>query len=51
MIRLAATLAATFAAVLIALPLTAAELGDDGLYKPEWLRETLKDLREDWPWP
>ncbi|MCY1707225.1 SoxW family protein [Pannonibacter sp. SL95] len=26
---------------------TAAELGDDGLHKPDWLRETFKDLRED----
>ena len=23
------------------------ELGDDGLHKPTWLRETFKDLRED----
>jgi thioredoxin-related protein len=26
---------------------TAAELGDDGLHKPDWLRETFKDMRED----
>lgn len=38
-------LAATVAA--FALPLAAAELGDDGLHKPDWLRETFKDLRED----
>lgn len=25
----------------------AVELGDDGLHKPDWLRETFKDLRED----
>lgn len=25
----------------------AVELGDDGLHKPEWLRDTFKDLRED----
>lgn len=25
----------------------AAELGDDGLHKPDWLRETFLDLRED----
>lgn len=37
---LAAALAAT-------LPAQAAELGDDGLHKPDWLRETFKDLRED----
>lgn len=29
------------------LPVAAAELGDDGLHKPAWLRETFKDLRED----
>ncbi|RCW23929.1 thioredoxin-like protein [Ciceribacter lividus] len=25
----------------------AVELGDDGLHKPTWLRETFKDMRED----
>jgi thioredoxin-related protein len=40
-------LAAVFAAALVAAPLAAAELGDDGLHKPDWLRETFKDLRED----
>lgn len=35
------------AAMLLALPVHAAELGDDGLHKPDWLRETFKDLRED----
>ena len=25
----------------------AAQLGDDGLHKPDWLRETFKDMRED----
>lgn len=39
------TLAA--AALLSAMPLWAAELGDDGLHKPDWLRDTFKDLRED----
>ncbi len=39
--------AALFAAIVLALPLSAAELGDDGLHKPDWLRETFKDLRED----
>ncbi|MDO9638047.1 MAG: thioredoxin family protein [Pseudotabrizicola sp.] len=24
-----------------------AELGDDGLHKPDWMRETFKDLRDD----
>ncbi len=35
------------AAALLALPGTAAELGDDGLHKADWMRETFKDLRED----
>ncbi len=35
------------ALVLTALPAMAVELGDDGLHKPDWLRETFKDLRED----
>lgn len=35
------------AAALIALPVAAAELGDDGLHKTVWMRETFKDLRED----
>ncbi|WP_424990023.1 thioredoxin family protein [Fluviibacterium sp. S390] len=26
---------------------TAAELGDDGLHKTDWMRDTFKDLRED----
>lgn len=34
-------------ALAFALPLWAAELGDDGLHKPDWLRDTFKDLRED----
>jgi thioredoxin-related protein len=28
-------------------PALAVEVGDDGLHKPTWLRETFKDLRED----
>ncbi|PCH67268.1 MAG: thioredoxin [Rhodobacteraceae bacterium] len=28
-------------------PVVASELGDDGLYKAAWLRETFKDLQED----
>lgn len=35
------------AAALFALPLAAADLGDDGLHKSDWMRETFKDLRED----
>lgn len=34
-------------AALIALPVWAAELGDDGLHKEPWMRETFKDLGED----
>lgn len=33
--------------LLIALPVSAAEVGDDGLHKTDWMRETFKDLRED----
>ncbi len=32
---------------LLAVPVAAAELGDDGLHKTPWMRETFKDLRED----
>lgn len=28
-------------------PLAAAELGDDGLHKADWMRDTFKDLQED----
>lgn len=35
------------AACLLALPVVAAELGDDGLHKTDWMRDTFKDLRED----
>ena len=34
-------------AVMIAAPVIAAELGDDGLHKTDWMRDTFKDLRED----
>ncbi len=34
-------------AVMMALPVGAAELGDDGLHKTPWMRDTFKDLRED----
>jgi thioredoxin-related protein len=39
------TLLAT--ALLFALPAFAATLGDDGLHKADWMRDTFKDLRED----
>lgn len=35
------------AALFLALPLWAAELGDDGLHKADWMRDTFKDLNED----
>ncbi len=38
---------AALAAILLALPVMAAELGDDGLHKEDWMRDTFKDLRED----
>ena len=39
-------LAAAFA--LVALPAVAVELGDDGLHKTDWMRDTFKDLSEDY---
>ncbi|MEL6595045.1 MAG: thioredoxin family protein [Pseudomonadota bacterium] len=42
--KLLTTLATLIA---LALPATAAELGDDGLHKTAWMRDTFKDLRED----
>jgi thioredoxin-related protein len=40
-------LLAILATIMLALPAAAVELGDDGLHKPTWLRETFKDLRDD----
>lgn len=40
-------LIAVLSAVLLAVPVWAAELGDDGLHKTDWMRDTFKDLRED----
>lgn len=43
-------LAAAALALTLATPVVSAEvapLGDDGLHKPVWLRDTFKDLRED----
>lgn len=34
-------------AVAFALPAFAVTLGDDGLHKTDWMRDTFKDLRED----
>ena len=42
--RLIASLALSLT---LALPAMAVELGDDGLHKPGWLRNTFKDLGED----
>ncbi len=42
--------AAAAAALFLVLPVHAADvapLGDDGLHKPTWLRDTFKDMRED----
>ena len=33
--------------LLLVAPLQAAEMGDDGLHKAAWMRETFKDLAED----
>lgn len=43
MVRLVTLLAA----LTVAFPIWAAELGDDGLHKADWMRDTFKDLRED----
>ena len=37
----------TLLAMVVGLPLAAAELGDDGLHKTPWMRDTFKDLGED----
>ncbi len=37
----------TAAAIVFALPALAVTLGDDGLHKADWMRDTFKDLRED----
>jgi thioredoxin-related protein len=37
----------TMAAIFFAVPLAAVEIGDDGLHKTDWMRDTFKDLRED----
>ena len=34
-------------ALMLATGVHAAELGDDGLHKTPWMRDTFKDLRED----
>lgn len=42
--RILTALATAFA---LSLPAAAAELGDDGLHKTDWMRETFLDLRDD----
>lgn len=37
----------TLIAAIMAVSVQAAEMGDDGLHKPDWLRDTFKDLQED----
>ena len=37
----------TLAAVCMGVSVQAAELGDDGLHKTDWMRDTFKDLGED----
>ena len=34
--------------IMFSLPAMAVEMGDDGLHKPAWLRDTFKDLQEDY---
>lgn len=38
---------AILTAICLALPAMAVELGDDGLHKTPWMRDTFKDLNED----
>lgn len=40
-------LAAIVTSMALALPVSAVEMGDDGLHKTAWMRDTFKDLRED----
>ena len=41
------TLIGAALAVMLALPLGAVEVGDDGLHEQPWIRDTFMDLRED----
>lgn len=38
---------AALAALVLALPAQAVQMGDDGLHKTDWMRTTFMDLRED----
>ncbi|SHK02068.1 Thioredoxin-related protein [Shimia gijangensis] len=42
------TLVAAVMTAGMTVPVLAAELGDDGLHKTEWFRDTFKDLQEDY---
>ena len=44
---ISAPLAALALPVLLAGPVAAVEVGDDGLHKTAWMRDTFKDLQED----
>ncbi|MBE1295949.1 MAG: thioredoxin fold domain-containing protein [Rhodobacteraceae bacterium] len=43
----AAPLASCAFALVLAMPAGAVEVGDDGLHKTSWMRDTFKDLQED----
>ncbi|WP_347312291.1 thioredoxin family protein [Defluviimonas sp. SAOS-178_SWC] len=45
--RFLASVAVTLSLALPAMAVEVAPLGDDGLHKPTWLRDTFKDMRED----
>ena len=45
--RLIASLWVALLALAFAGSVSAAELGDDGLHKADWMRDTFKDLQED----
>ena len=40
-------LSAVACVLMLAMPAMALEMGDDGLFKEGWMRDTFKDLRED----
>jgi thioredoxin-related protein len=42
-----APIAALATCLALALPAAAVEMGDDGLHKTDWMRDTFKDLTED----
>ncbi len=44
---LTTALATAATVIALALPVGASEIGDDGLHKEPWFRDTFKDMRED----